>query len=1427
MEAVANGEGKTSPSSASKKLKQTRLPFQVLTGSPTPPVAARKTTPVKAHPMVVISSNGNDPPTSSKTEGSTTKVPKVSSNRKRKPSTSALEAETRAAKIGRIAEVKENVKDAPVVVLLDDESNSEETQGTATKTPAKTGQGESSEKKVSSSGKDKFMIKLPVSKRKSSVGRKDDGEEGGASSAKKKDKKKKKKSKDQDKQGAVSSKKEATVTDPEVSILIDDSELSDGETEKTDKEGKEESKEDKDVNGKEADAEPVTSEEKKPDIIEDENSAGKTEKDTEADSVKESKVEKNTSETVEEKATPKRRGRSSVVPKPDSNVEKVTPKRGRSAKTASVESGKSATTKENGTKVDDDKKDDEVEVISVSQESSSTDQRKDSIENKSENSENSKDNDKKELEVETTDNKTASNRKSARKSTVKKADDKTEPSKTGSTKKTSKNESVTESKANEKSQESAKPPPKPTKGALDKFFAKVQTPDKKAKCSPPNGAIDSQDALQEVPRTPEKTRSVPVNPQVEKVKQTDLNESMTIDEDLPEETPSSNPNNSTVMSICLDDSSDEANAEENAYMLCTPNTKERSGSGSDSNKKQSFSDRKLTPKQVARKQEAERKLALKQQEIEEKKRKKQEEKDAKIREKEEQERMKKKEKEEKEEQKRKEREEKEELKRKEKEEKDEQRKKEREEKEKKRLAEIEAKNEEKRKKDEQKEEERRKKEEEKEAEEKRKQKTAQAFQSFFVKKESNGKEPKQSDDENSMDQLAGNGESGEQNSRFIPFCVKGNMRLAPVCRLQLSKRRKQQLEEILTKTSDENGNDAVAFSKDQLYLAQIKADRYEVGRCDRTWIAQDDEAEEDDVILLDDDVCHEIETDPAAAPSKRYRAKFFLFEENRRPPYRGTWRKRSAVIHPRRPFVQDTKFFDYEVDSDDEWEEEEPGESLHGSDDEKDVDPEEEYEVDNDFFVPHGHLSDEEMQAEDDVDEDNSPETQKAKLKIMQQEFAAEMKKKTEKIKPRLIGCLWENSGDQNDRRGIECSSVIWDILKARAMLFDPEEPISFTVQKSEPDSNNSSPSKDKETAGSSAPSERKSKQVKLVDEGVKELINLIHGSGQSKKFLLMEFLAYWAKKRDDGEQAPNFSAESIRAKIGEIASWRPCPDEGPMQNKMCWYVNRDMLVKYELTDMKIPTGWQFILKPLVKKSTRERKDPAGNGEGNGAGDDADNEEGGPKKTPPKKETAEKTNKKVKSSKASASTNGPPTSSNNGTSATATATTTNITKFTKKLSDEDKRKQLTKIEPSCKSTNSTGEVSTSSKKTLKSAATQAKAATAAKKEEASSSSSSSTTKPGEKKRVQLLMSVPRGQQINQTTKNSLISKFLAKGQQPSKNGDNVVSSSDDSSIPSSSSSTSSDSVKAKKRESNRVVGKSVEAMEVDSPGDSDVILIDD
>lgn len=58
------------------------------------------------------------------------------------------------------------------------------------------------------------------------------------------------------------------------------------------------------------------------------------------------------------------------------------------------------------------------------------------------------------------------------------------------------------------------------------------------------------------------------------------------------------------------------------------------------------------------------------------------------------------------------------------------------------------------------------------------------------------------------------------------------------------------------------------------------------------------------------------------------KVKLFQFVENYRPAYYGTWRRRSFAITGRRPLAKDRLQLDYEVDSDDEWEEEEPGESI-------------------------------------------------------------------------------------------------------------------------------------------------------------------------------------------------------------------------------------------------------------------------------------------------------------------------------------------------------------------------------------------------------------------------------------------------------------------------------------------------------------------
>lgn len=52
-------------------------------------------------------------------------------------------------------------------------------------------------------------------------------------------------------------------------------------------------------------------------------------------------------------------------------------------------------------------------------------------------------------------------------------------------------------------------------------------------------------------------------------------------------------------------------------------------------------------------------------------------------------------------------------------------------------------------------------------------------------------------------------------------------------------------------------------------------------------------------------VGEDIKEDENHSTKVKYRAKLFLFKENRRPAYYGTWRKKSKTISARRPFIQD------------------------------------------------------------------------------------------------------------------------------------------------------------------------------------------------------------------------------------------------------------------------------------------------------------------------------------------------------------------------------------------------------------------------------------------------------------------------------------------------------------------------------------------
>ncbi|KAL3790686.1 hypothetical protein HJC23_009786 [Cyclotella cryptica] len=109
--------------------------------------------------------------------------------------------------------------------------------------------------------------------------------------------------------------------------------------------------------------------------------------------------------------------------------------------------------------------------------------------------------------------------------------------------------------------------------------------------------------------------------------------------------------------------------------------------------------------------------------------------------------------------------------------------------------------------------------------------------------------------------------------------------------------------------------------------------------------------------------------------------KFLGFHEDDRPPYHGTWSKRSSVVTGRRPFARDSEFLNYDVDSEAEWEQED--------EDGEDCDKSEGEEED----VPNDDDTDSWLAAEDELGiDDEDEETRKLRKKKLLSEATLSVK---------------------------------------------------------------------------------------------------------------------------------------------------------------------------------------------------------------------------------------------------------------------------------------------------------------------------------------------------------------------------------------------------------------------------------------------------
>ncbi|XP_018495835.1 chromatin assembly factor 1 subunit A [Galendromus occidentalis] len=288
-----------------------------------------------------------------------------------------------------------------------------------------------------------------------------------------------------------------------------------------------------------------------------------------------------------------------------------------------------------------------------------------------------------------------------------------------------------------------------------------------------------------------------------------------------------------------------------------------------------------------------------------------------------------------------------------------------------------------------KEDEKRRREEDKkrelEEESAKKEKAKQAFRSFFVKKTC-APNPEDKDSvaprEDGMKEDEGSRGESAGPIKFRPFQLKKDMKLAPI----VSEDAKNRFVKSALEARLKEQNASVA----SLYIKQLSGG-YKPLKSSKRSKTDNQEPEDQDVIVIT-----RSNRDVDESCGGRMRAKLLQFAENYRPAYYGTWRKRCPQINGRRPFSKYCDF-DYAVDSDDEWEEGE-GESLAGTDDEKEEkdEVEEEYEED-DFLVPHGYLSESEEDEEDDQPMD--PEALKARIAARQEEFKADRKAGLQKKK--------------------------------------------------------------------------------------------------------------------------------------------------------------------------------------------------------------------------------------------------------------------------------------------------------------------------------------------------------------------------------------------------------------------------------------------
>ncbi|XP_074164313.1 chromatin assembly factor 1 subunit A isoform X2 [Sminthopsis crassicaudata] len=394
--------------------------------------------------------------------------------------------------------------------------------------------------------------------------------------------------------------------------------------------------------------------------------------------------------------------------------------------------------------------------------------------------------------------------------------------------------------------------------------------------------------------------------------------------------------------------------------------------------------------------------------------------------------------------------------------------------------------------------------------------------------------------------------------KFAPFEIKENMVLAPLFRVVFDQELSDQFDQLL-----KDQNSELNFLKD------LKCRKPHRSGPTLPFVRSPNTINSSDVVIVESGKVIDV-----PERKKFGRMKLLQFSENHRPAYWGTWNKKTSAIRPRNPWSKDSKLLDYEIDSDEEWEEEEPGESLsHSEGDDEDEGGEDE-DDDDGFFVPHGYLSEDEGVTEEGADPENHKVRQKLKAKEWD-EFLAKGKR-FRVLQPVKIGCIWESDKNNN------ASSELKVLQQFTACILDtvvPEEEHTPKVNKRE----------------------KRDRQI------LEQLLPLLHGNVNGSKVIIQEFQEYCRQglfskgtgspdsdtasptspstSRPQTPIANEVAAIPSKARLKRIISENSVYEKRP-DFRMCWYVHLEVLKSFDQEHLPVPCQWNYITH--VPSTTKE-----------------------------------------------------------------------------------------------------------------------------------------------------------------------------------------------------------------------------------------------